>query len=58
MSSDDEETGTTTLELVGVERRSLEDYRRIVGDGLVDAIRLPSAHLKGTWNELRKINPV
>jgi trehalose synthase len=32
------EAGITTLELVGVKRKSLEDYRRIVGDELIEQI--------------------
>ena len=41
------ENRTTTLKLVRVKRKSLEDYRRIVGDGLIDEIRLLAARLKG-----------
>ena len=41
------ETCVNVLELVGVKRKSLEDYRRIVGDGLIDEIRRLAAHLKG-----------
>ena len=42
-----DETSITALERVGVKRKSLEDYRRIVGDGLIDEIRLLAARLKG-----------
>jgi len=42
------ETNITTLELIGVKRKSLEDYRRIVGDALIDEIRLLATQLKGT----------
>ena len=42
-----DETSITTLELIGVKRKSLEDYRRIVGDELVDEIRRLAAQLKG-----------
>src|SRR3970040_2376546 len=41
------ETSTTTLELVRTKRKSLEDYRRIVGDEPIDEIRLLARQLKG-----------
>ncbi len=47
MSAADAETRTATLELVGVKHKSLEDYRRIVGDELIDEIRLLATRLKG-----------
>ena len=42
------ETSITTVEQVGVKRKSLEDYRCIVGDGLIDEIHLLAKRLKGT----------
>lgn len=39
---------TSTLERVGVKRKSLEDYRRIVGDEIIEEIRLLAGRLKGT----------
>ena len=42
------EIAMTTLEKIGVKRKSLEDYRRIVGDELIDEISLIAAQLKGT----------
>lgn len=41
------ETGITTLELVGVRRKSLEDYRRIVGDAPIEEARSLAQGLKG-----------
>ncbi len=41
------QTSITALELVGVRRKFPEDYRHIIGDGLVDKIRLLVAQLKG-----------
>lgn len=41
------EAGITTLELVGVKRKSLENYRRIVSDELIEQIRAVAQTLKG-----------
>ena len=43
------EIAMTTLERVGVKRKSLEGYRCIVGDELIDEIRLVAAQLKETY---------
>ncbi len=40
------EVGITTLELVGVKRKALEDYRRIVGADLIDEIHHLAAQIK------------
>lgn len=40
------ETGITTLELVGVKRKSLNDYRRIVSGELIEEIRAVARTLK------------
>jgi trehalose synthase len=37
----------TTLEKVGVKRKSLDDYRAIVGDNVVDEINLLARNLRG-----------
>jgi hypothetical protein len=42
------QTNITALELVRVKRKFLEDYRHIIGDGLVDKIRLLVAQLRGS----------
>lgn len=42
---------TTTLELVVVRRKSLEDYRRTVGDAPIDEARSLAQELKGRWLE-------
>ncbi len=41
------EAGITTLELVGVKRKALEDYRRIIGDDLIEEIHDLAAQIKG-----------
>jgi trehalose synthase len=40
-------TAVTTLEKVGVKRKSLEDYRVIVGDDVIDQINLLAGNLRG-----------
>ncbi len=41
------EAGITTLELVGVKRKALEDYRRIVGADLIEEIHDLATQIKG-----------
>lgn len=41
------EAGITTLEIVGVKRKSLEDYRRIIGDDQIEQIHAAAKALKG-----------
>jgi trehalose synthase len=41
------EVGITTLELVGVKRKALEDYRRIIGADLYEEIHDLAAQIKG-----------
>jgi hypothetical protein len=46
-----DETNITTLERVGVNRKSLENYRPIVGEGLIDEIRLLAASRRSWWRK-------